>query len=88
MVCSEHNKVERERQGLVGLINNFGLQVPGWLSWLSIQLSVLAQVMISRFHGFEPRGGLCTDSGEPAWNSLSPSFSEPPLLMLSLSLSK
>ena len=29
---------------------------------------------------------LCTDSAEPAWDSLSPSLSAPPLLALSLSL--
>ena len=38
--------------------------------------------------GIEPLIGLCTDSGEPAWDSLSPSLPAPPLLTLSLSLSK
>ena len=28
--------------------------------------------------GFEPRVGLCADSVEPAWDSLSPSLSAPP----------
>ena len=38
--------------------------------------------------GTEPRVGLCTDSTEPAWDSLSPSLSAPTPLSLSLSLSK
>ena len=37
---------------------------------------------------FEPRIGLCEDSAEPAWDSLSLSLSPHPLLMLSLSLSQ
>ena len=36
--------------------------------------------------GFEPYVGLCADSVEPAWDSLSPFLSAPALLMLSLSL--
>ena len=38
-------------------------------------------------HEFEPFIGLCADSVEPAWDSVSRSLSAPPLLMLSLSLS-
>ena len=38
----------------------------GWLSWLSVQRSVLAQVMISQCHDFEPRIRLCTGSSETA----------------------
>ena len=40
--------------------------------------------------GFEPCIMLCADSVEPAWDSVSPSFSAPPLLVhaRSLSLSK
>ena len=34
----------------------------------------------------EPCLRLCADSVEPAWDSLSPSLSAPPLLSLSLSL--
>ena len=30
---------------------------PGWLSWLSVQLLVLAQVMISRFMSSSPVSG-------------------------------
>ena len=37
---------------------------------------------------FEPHMGLCADSSEPAWDSLSPSLSAPPPLTLSISLSK
>ena len=37
-----------------------------------------------RVHGFEPCIGLCADIAEPAWDSLSPSLSAPPLLSLSL----
>ena len=39
-------------------------------------------------HEFEPHVGLCAGSEESAWDFLSPSLSAPPLLMLSLSLSK
>ena len=61
----------------------------GWgLSWLSVHLLVLAQVMISQFYEFKPHVGLCTHSEEPAWDSLSPSLSALPRLTLSLSLSK
>ena len=39
--------------------------------------------------GIGSRVGLCTDSTEPAWDSLSLSLSAPPLvLLLSLSLSQ
>ena len=34
--------------------------------------------------GVEPHAGLCTGSVEPAWDSLSPLLSAPPLLALSL----
>ena len=41
-------------------------------------------------HEFEPRTGLCADSGEPVWDAVSPGLSAPPppplMLMLSLSL--
>ena len=47
-----------------------------------------------RVYEFKPQIGLCTDSAEPPWDSLSVplslslSLSAPPLLRLSLSLSK
>ena len=54
---------------------------PGWLRWLSVQLLILAQVMISFSSGhdlivreIEPHVGLCTDSVEPTWDSLFFSF--------------
>ena len=61
---------------------------PAWLSWLHVQFLVSAQVMISWFHEFEPCIGFRADSAEPASESVSPSLSAPPLLTLSLSLSK
>ena len=39
-------------------------------------------------HGVEPHIGLCADSMEPTWDSLSPSVSAPPLMSFSLSLSQ
>ena len=51
-------------------------------------ISVSAQVMISQFGEFEPHIRLCADRAEPALDSVSPSFSAPPPLTLSLSLSK
>ena len=39
-------------------------------------------------HEIEPCIGLCADSAEPAWDSLSPSLSAPPPFMLCLSLSQ
>ena len=35
-------------------------------------------------HGFKPRIRLCAECVEPAWDSVSPSLSAPPLLALSL----
>ena len=54
---------------------------PGWLSWLSIRLLILAQVMISWFMGSSPvLGGLCADSSEPTGDSPSSLLSAPPPL--------
>ena len=61
---------------------------PGGLSQLSFRLLISAQVVISRFVSFELCVGLWADSVEPAWDSLSPSASAPPLLARSLSLSQ
>ena len=63
---------------------------PGWLSQLSIPLLVSAEVMISQFYGLEPHVGLYAGIEEPAWDSLSLSSSpsDPPPLVLFLSLSK
>ena len=38
--------------------------------------------------GIKPHIGLCADSSEPAWDSLSPSLSLPHVHSLSLSLSQ
>ena len=57
-------------------------EAPGWLSRLSVKLLISAQVMISRFVGsIETRIGLCADSTEPAWDSLSLSLSLSSLLL-------
>ena len=45
-------------------------------SQLGVRLLISAQVMISlTVHEFKPHIGLCADSAEPAWVSLSPSLS-------------
>ena len=38
--------------------------------------------------GIEPRVGLCTDSAEPAWDSLSPSLSASPSFTISLKINQ
>ena len=57
---------------------------PGWLSGLSVRLGFSSRhdLMV---HEFEPCVGLCADSVEPAWDSLSSSLYAPPLLSPSLS---
>ena len=62
---------------------------PGWLSRLSVQLLVSAQVMISRFMSSSPVSGsvLIAQGLEPASDSMFPSLSAPPPLMLCLCLS-
>ena len=59
--------------------------VPRWLSRLSIRL----QLTISQFMGSSPASGSVptAQSLEPASDSVSPSLSAPPPLMLCLSLS-
>ena len=61
---------------------------PGGLSWLSVRLLVSAQVVILWFMGSISALGsvLTAQSLEPASDSVSPSFSAPPLFTLSLSL--
>ena len=65
-------------------------RAPGGLSRLSVQLLTLAQVVISGFVGSSPvPGSSLTVSVEPAWNSVSPSLSAPPLLLsISLKINK
>ena len=62
---------------------------PGWFSWLNIHLTS-AQVMISQFVSSSPTSGsvLTPQSLESASDSMSPSLSAPPLLVLCLCLSK
>ena len=65
------------------------LGVRVWLSPLSVQLLISAQVTHDlTVWGMEPWVGLCTDIVEPAWDSLSLplSLSAPHPLVLSLSL--
>ena len=54
----------------------------------SVKQLTLAQVMISQFVGSSPASGsvLTVQSLEPALDSVSPSLSVPPLLVLCLSL--
>ena len=63
-----------------------------WGTWLaqSVERLTLGQVMISRFVGSAPESGsvLTVQSLEPALDSVSPSLSVPPLLMLCLSVSQ
>ena len=56
----------------------------------SVKRPTSAQVMISRSVGSSPASGsvLTAQSLEPVSDSVSPSFSDPPLFMLSLSVSK
>ena len=55
----------------------------------SVERPTSAQVTISRFVGSSPAAGSAPTarSLEPAWDSVSPSLSAPPPLMLCLSLS-
>ena len=63
--------LQQPQRGVLTLtVEGYG-GAPGWLSPLSVRLSVSTQVMISRFHGFEPHVGLCVHSAESAWDSLS-----------------
>ena len=63
-----------------------------WGAWVpqSVKHPTLARVMILLFSRSSPRSGsvLTAQNLEPALDSLSPSLSAPPLLMLCLSLSK
>ena len=52
----------------------------GWLSRLSIRLDLSSGHGLA-VHEFKPHVGLCNDSVEPAWDSLSLPLSAPPLLV-------
>ena len=66
--------------------------VDGWGTWVapSDKHPTWAQVVISRFVGSSPVSAsvLTAQSLEPALDSVSPSFSAPPLLMPCLSLTQ
>ena len=68
----------------LGGIWNISPGAPGWLSWLSDRLLILAQVMISWFMSLSLCVGPCADSADPA-GILCLSLSLcPSLLVLSL----
>ena len=84
--CEEFAK--QRSQVMSAKIRNVG-GAPGWLSGLSVQLLVSAQVMISRFMASSPASGsVLTAQSLLGILSLSSSPCAPPLLTLSLSLSK
>ena len=53
-----------------------------WVKHLTLDLDAGSNLAVCEF---EPRVGLCADSVEPAWDSVSLSLSVPPLPVLSLS---
>ena len=61
---------------------------PGWLSRLSVRLLVSARVNDLTVCEFEPHIRIHAGSVVPAWDSLFPGLSAPPLLIVSVSLSK
>ena len=74
---------------LATIINELRISygAPGWFSWLSVQLLVSAQVMISWFMSSSPHQ-VHAGGAESAWDSLSLLLSVSPLLMLSLKINK
>ena len=66
------------------------LGAPGWLSWLSVQLWISAQVMISRFMSSSPASGsvlnACSEPGSCFGCCVSLSLCPSPACTLSLSL--
>ena len=72
-----------------GFFKNTCLKFRGAWVAQSVERLTLAQVMILQFVGSSPILGsvLTAQSLEPASDSVSPSFSAPPLLVLYLSLS-
>ena len=85
--CKIMNSLALPDKGkVIKKLKNLG--VPEWLSWLSVQLLISGQVVISRFMSLSPTWG----SVLTVWSLLgilSPSVSAPPphVLFLSLSLS-
>ena len=77
---------------LIELLNLSIYYVSKWgnwvaLCWLSVQLLISLRSW-SQGCEIEPHVRLHADSAEPAWDSLSPSLSAPPLLTFSLSVSQ
>ena len=62
-----------------------GAWVAQWVEHLTLDFGSGHNLIV---HEFKPGIGLCTDSVEPAWNSLSLPLSLPLPFLLSLSLSK
>ena len=62
-----------------------GAWVGQWVKCLALDFSSAHDLML---HEFKSLIGLCADRAQPAWDSLSPSFSAPLLLSLSLSQNK
>ena len=60
---------------------------PGWLSQLSIQLDFSSGHDLT-IHEIETHDALCTDSVDPAWDSLSLCPSPAHVLSLSLKINK
>ena len=72
-------------------INNYLLNTTAWKEWKqSVKHPTLAQVMISWFVSSSPTSGsvLTSQSLEPASDSVSLSFSDPPLPALCVSVSQ
>ena len=72
--------------------SSFKTKKKGWGTWVTqlVRRPTSAQVMISQPKGSSPASGsvLTAQSLQPASDSVSPSLSAPPLLMLCLCLSK
>ena len=88
--AKDESEVHPEILGKVTLFRRLTLkndpEMPGrWIKRLTLGFSSGRDLMVREI---EPRVGLCADREEPAWDSLSPSFSAPLLLVLFLSLSQ
>ena len=86
MLCSPNSK---HRNQHINVVFNFKIkqQMGTWVAQ-SVKPPTSAQVMISQFVSSSPTSGsvLAVWSLEPVSDSVSPSLSAPPLLMLCLSL--
>ena len=68
-------------------LKNKHVEVPGWLSHLSVQLLISGRVRISRFCELEPHIRLCADLAQNLLGILSLSLSLCPSPALTLSVS-